>query len=432
MRLTKAAIEKFTCPPGKSQAFLWDDSPVGFGVRCTSGGAKSFVVQKRVNGKERRITLGPTSILPLVGDDSHPDESRHGARKRATLVLAGMLTGIDPVERKQARIAAAKAEEAQALTLRQVMEDYLRDRKLKPLSQADIKKHVTKNFAAWADRPARDITEELCVARYREMKERAPAQASQAFSILQSLLKFARATTKVNGKYTLPENPVAVLHESGLWYRPKARTGRIPPKKIGETWCVLREQRASAEDHISVGTAADLVTFLLLTGARIGEASSLTWAQVQLAEDEGSWHLPDPKGGRPLTIPLSRPARELLAARPRIKNCAFVFPARTGKGFMKDPRATFDLVGNAAGCHISAHDLRRTFTQIGLDLGIEMWRVELLTGHVPQTVTLRHYVETNDLRYMAADIERIGAWIIEQGKVAQAMRNGTNVHQLAA
>ncbi|MEO8152164.1 MAG: hypothetical protein ABI605_03765, partial [Rhizobacter sp.] len=44
MKLTKTAVEKFKCPPGKTQAFLWDDTPRGFGVRCTSTGAKSYIV----------------------------------------------------------------------------------------------------------------------------------------------------------------------------------------------------------------------------------------------------------------------------------------------------------------------------------------------------------------------------------------------------
>ena len=51
-----------------------------------------------------------------------------------------------------------------------------------------------------------------------------------------------------------------------------------------------------------------------------------------------------------------------------------------------------------AGLHLSAHSMRRTFTNVCLKLAVEMWKVELLTSHVPTTTTLVHYTDTKDLR----------------------------------
>lgn len=52
-----------------------------------------------------------------------------------------------------------------------------------------------------------------------------------------------------------------------------------------------------------------------------------------------------------------------------------------------------------AGCGLSTHDMRRTLTNIALKLGVDLYKAELLTNHVAShSVTLTHYVETNDLR----------------------------------
>lgn len=59
MKLTKTRIEALPTPV-TGQAFYWDweDVPNGFGVRVTAPGARSYILQKRVDGKSKRITLG--------------------------------------------------------------------------------------------------------------------------------------------------------------------------------------------------------------------------------------------------------------------------------------------------------------------------------------------------------------------------------------
>ena len=44
----------------------WDPSMRGFGVRVSYGGKKAFVVRYRVNGRLRRMTLGPYPDLSLA------------------------------------------------------------------------------------------------------------------------------------------------------------------------------------------------------------------------------------------------------------------------------------------------------------------------------------------------------------------------------
>ena len=76
-------------------------------------------------------------------------------------------------------------------------------------------------------------------------------------------------------------------------------------------------------------------------------------------------------------------------------------------------------VSRLAGLHISPHDLRRSFIAIGIRNKIELWKLKLLTNHVSKgDVTIDHYTETSDLRYLSADSEKIATWIVEQGTIA--------------
>ena len=78
-------------------------------------------------------------------------------------------------------------------------------------------------------------------------------------------------------------------------------------------------------------------------------------------------------------------------------------------------------VSALSGLHLSPHDLRRTFIAIGIRLKIEMWKLKLLTNHISKgDVTLDHYTETGDLRYLSGEAEQMAAWIVEQGAIAAA------------
>jgi hypothetical protein len=56
-KLSDVSVRK-ALPPSRGQLFLWDAEFKGFALRVTSGGAKSFVLDYRVDGRQRRITLG--------------------------------------------------------------------------------------------------------------------------------------------------------------------------------------------------------------------------------------------------------------------------------------------------------------------------------------------------------------------------------------
>ena len=64
----------------------------GFAVRVTASGVKSFVVEKLVNGKVRRMTIGRYGEITV-----------EQARSEAQKLLGKIATGIDPRAEQQAR-----------------------------------------------------------------------------------------------------------------------------------------------------------------------------------------------------------------------------------------------------------------------------------------------------------------------------------------
>lgn len=415
MRLMQSNVKKLEAPTA-GQVIYWDDDLPGFGLRVTQG-SRSYVVQKRVNGKERRVTIAPERLLALAQ-----------ARLRAQRMLLDMRDGIDPVEERRRRAV-------ESMTLRDVMEDYCLHKTtkhgaLRPQTQVDIRRHVTVNFKVWADQPVSRIDEAACLKRYRELRTQGSSQAYQAFSVLQSLLKWARRTNKA-----LPDNPVACLR--GERQKPRPKSGRIPNDKVGAVIAMLSERAEDETLPASTRTGADVVAFLLFTGARWNEAARLTWDRVDLDGAVPSWRLneQDAKNHNAVTFPLSDAACALLRRRSqqRPDDCSYVFPARSGGKHVVDARVTMRAVASKAGAMLTPHDMRRTFTNVAIKCGVDLFKIELLTNHVPNSVTLTHYTETSDLRESCvAEIEAIGNWMTSEAATASAIAGGRNVVPLRA
>src|SRR5687768_3836023 len=82
-RLTKRSIDAVPHPM-ISQVFVRDSELRGFALRVTSG-SKSFVLEKQIHGRVRRMTLGQYGPLTV-----------EQARKMALEKLAAIAGGLDP------------------------------------------------------------------------------------------------------------------------------------------------------------------------------------------------------------------------------------------------------------------------------------------------------------------------------------------------
>ncbi len=425
VKLTKSHVERIR--PAARDEMHWDTEVKGFGARMTPSGKLTFIVQGRVHGSSApaaRVTIGAFGVFTV-------DQARDVAREH----LRSMRMGIDPRDTR-------RADEASKISLQAVCDQYLgRPGMLKDSTKAEMRRHVEQVFASWRQRPIASITPAECRQRYEKLaneglrgKGPAPVQAAIAMVTLRTLVNFAMSEYhRLDGAPIIERNPVAVLKKD---LRPSPpRTRHVDKRSIGRFWNLLTTARASAINP-DAACGVDLVQFLLLTGARRNEGAMLTWDRLNLSEDPAEcwFYLPDPKNKNPVTLPLSSQAVAVLRRRKPVDGNPYVFTSRSKAGHIMDARAPLERLSKLIGMdRLSAHDLRRTFVTLGANAcGLDVAKLELLTNHVPQSVTMRHYLQTSDLRDYHPVVQAIGDWIEGAAQVAEAQATGANVVALRA
>src|SRR5439155_14438924 len=83
-------VVKTLTPPKQGNSIVYDTQIPGFGVRITAGGAVSFILNYRVHGRERRLTIG-----------RQPEWSVIAARNYALELRRRISEGIDPLEERE-------------------------------------------------------------------------------------------------------------------------------------------------------------------------------------------------------------------------------------------------------------------------------------------------------------------------------------------
>jgi hypothetical protein len=177
-KLTKSYIDKLPIPE-RDKVFHRDTELKGFGLYVRSSDAKVFIVEKRINGKVKRITLGRYGEL-----------TAEQARKQAQAVLGKIAIGHDPIAEK-------KEQALKAVTLGQVFEDYLKARSsLKPTTVFDYRRVMRESFPDWQDKPILLITKDKVEKRHKELGERSLARANLSMRVLRALFNFAMGKLK--------------------------------------------------------------------------------------------------------------------------------------------------------------------------------------------------------------------------------------------
>lgn len=378
MKLTKNKVDNLP-PPARGQTFYRDDILMGFAVRVTAAGVKSFIVEKRINGLVRRKTLGRYGVLTV-----------EEARKEAQKFLGKVATGIDPIAEKRDR-------EAKSVTLSQAFEEYVTLRHgLKPSTIHDYRRGMREFFGDWLNRPLQTISKDAVAHRHAKNAHR-PVRANNAFRVLRAVFNFAAGQYEDSkGRSLFPDNPVNRISHNRSWFRVERRRTIIKWDKLPAWFDAVQELRAAADDR-QARTVGDFLTLLLFTGMRRSEGLTLKWDDVDFANR--SFTLRDTKNREPHTLPLPDFLFNLLSARREGSASPFVFPGDGEGGYLVEPRPQIRKVIARSGVTFTLHDLRRTFISAAEAQDISMYTIKRLANH-----KLGNDVTTG---YIVTDVERL-------------------------
>ncbi len=144
---------------------------------------------------------------------------------------------------------------------------------------------------------------------------------------------------------------------------------------------------------------AEIITFALHTGMRLGEILSLTWEGVNLFRR--TVMVFRSKNGERRTIPINQTVLELLVEKSKVR------PLKTSYVFYSQAYTRIDHhnLGRAFRPAVKAagiedfrfHDLRHTFATRLVQAGVDIYKVQRLLGHKSLAMTQRyahHYPES--------------------------------------
>lgn len=396
VKLTKLRVDGALCPE-TGQIFIRDSELKGFGLRVTRG-CKSFVVEKRVDKKVRRITLG-----------HYPEITVEQARKEAHKLLGHIATGGNP-------IADKARHQLEGTTLEQAFQDFLAARKsLKPKTIYDYQRLMEVAFGDWKGRHLVKLSKDLVAKRHAQVGEqRGEAYANLSMRFLRSLFNFAIAQYEgPDGIPLVRENPVVRLTQTRAWYRVERRQSVIKTHQLPAWYQAVEASRHDPRSK-QAGTIADFLLFLLFTGMRREEGAGLTWERVDLKQK--TLLIQDTKNREPLTLPLSDFLVGLLTARQAVTASAYVFPSEGAKGYLQEPRKQMHHIMVASGIEFTLHDLRRTFITVAESLDIAAYALKRLVNHKMSGDVTAGYIVA-DVERLREPMSRIAAALLQHAGV---------------
>ena len=419
---TAGRVVGFKCPPDKKQAFLWDVTAPGLGLRATPAGKPAYVFQSVYQGKDIRLTIGSPAAWSI------PD-AQAKARELQRLIDQGQ----DPRGLKREALAAAKNQQAAdaaqavaataaALTVGDVWAAYVtertphwgelhrKDHERLARAGGEIASRGTRGRGITIAGPLHpllalpllDLTAPVIEAwAAREAKTR-PTAARLAWRCLKAFLNWCAEQPEYAP--LLPNtNQAKTKKAREALGRPGVKQDALLKEQLPAWFAAVR----------AVGNpAAAYLQTLLLTGARPGKVLALRWDDLN-TQWQGLTIRDKVEGER--VIPLTPYVHSLLAAMPRRNQ--WVFSSFTTHDHITPPHKALAQACAVAGIEgLTLHGLRRSFGSLSEWLEIPAGVVAQIQGHKPSATAEKHY-RMRPLDLLRVHHERIEAWVLEQAGV---------------
>lgn len=394
IKLTKTYIDNL------SETGIYRDSElIGFAIRVNTT-CKTYVVEKKVNGKAVRSTIGLHGNLTLAQ-----------ARILAQGLLSQMAQGYNPnqikKEKREQLVSDSKVSKQQP-TLAIAYDEYLKHRKLKSRSLEDYNRAVNQYLSEWKNLKLIDITRTHVHEKYAELTAISPAQANIAMAVFRAIFNFSieHFLDSHDNSLINTTNPVATLKAKRTWNKIKRRKGYVKQEQLGDwvnavmNFTALRQER---------NTVRDFLLTLVLTGFRRTECETLTWDALDL---KYGWITSlDPKNNDPHTLPMGSRLWEIMKSRKEQQYNDYVFASQRSKikGYTTHLYEAKSKVIESSGVSFTFHDLRRTFSSIAENLDYGQYTIKRLLNHTVSSDVTEGYVQISDkkLRMAMQEIEDI-------------------------
>lgn len=417
IKFTAGRVDEFSCPQGKSQAFLWDTTSPGLGLRATVKGSKSFIFQGKLNGATIRITIGSPRTWDL-------SKAQAEARRLKVITDGGddprQVAALKKAAASDAKVKATAAEIKESVTLGQAWAVYVTERTphweedhiaahrkiIQPGGEPrkrGTKLTVAGPLAAMAGERLVDISMERIESWSLVEAKARPSSGRLAVRLLKAFLNWCMAHQTYKS---------IVL--TNVATNTKAREHLGSPKKKHDV--LQREQLPAwfaAVSQIPNPVVSAYLQLLLLIGPRREELAELRWKDIDFRW--GSIKLGD-KMEEFRMVPLTPYVAFLLQALPRRNE--WVFSSLGAKsGHIEEPRYAHNEALAVAGLpHLTLHGLRRSFATLSEWVETPAGIAAQIQGHAPQGVREQNYIR-RPLDLLRMWHVKIEAWMLEQAGI---------------
>ncbi|MBN8542843.1 MAG: site-specific integrase [Alphaproteobacteria bacterium] len=354
--MTKKTIDGFAFETSEKKDIRWDAEMSGFGVRIYPSGKKAFILSYRQHGKKRLLTIGQYGKITL-------DQAKDIARKR----LGEVADGKDPLLARKA--VKKKNVNTVEKVYREFLEKYAKRfnkhwKETHRIFQKDILPVIGKT-------PIDEVKRQDLVTILDDVMERgAGIMANRTLAALKRYFGWCVE------RGLIEYSPAIAIKRPA---RAKSRDRVLSDSEIVEVWGAVDEM------HYPFSS---IIKFLLITGQRRGEVSTMRWSDFD--KKEKIWTIPQEftKSNRRQEVPLSDAALEVLNSIINLGDYVFSSTGfRPFENFSRD-KAELDARINKARAKRppemqpwTIHDLRRTVASGMARLKIAPHVIESVLNH---------------------------------------------------
>lgn len=399
--LTAQRIRLHKCPPERAQAFLWDASTPGLGVRVTPKGEPTFVYQGNFGGKSIRLKIGSPKSWSIA-------EAQARSRELRRLIDQG----IDPRQHlKKLRNANQNERWREHVSARGAWQEYLTSRKPfwgarhyadhEALSRNLV--HKNKRYqdgilTPLLSMPIASIDRKVLEAWAKTNSKNRPTVTRLAWRCLKAFLNWSMQQ-EAYAKVFDGVNPANNQSLKEILGHPNAKQDAIQLQQLPSWFAAVK--------NLQNPVARAYLQTLLLTGGRPSEILNIRWIDVDFKWRQMT--IGDKYEGR-RTIPLTQYVASLMSDLP--KTSEWVFTGRKNRPYTGTIAAINQVSNSTQIAGLTRNGVRRSFRTLSEWIESPVGVVAQIMGHKPSAIAEKHYT-VRPIDLLRHHHQKIEDWILK-------------------